>query len=449
MRKQDNAKIPQAFFIPEADHILKQRCKEALREQYRNAVAPFIQKRLEQELKWIKKCKLSSLMLLASKVIPAIESYDLEIYALPPLNGSFVAYLLGITEINPLPPHFHCPYCDYAAKWPEVADAWDCIYEETSCPRCGKHGGVEGHNLSLAALSAFAPEGDTDQTMPFSFAITAKYFYEALTIILDEVQKQTQYFKLVLKHQESAKHVISEHQAWLVPASEYENPERREQIHQAPPIPRENCIYDMVCFYPLSPQLFLTQEEMSFPLIALQPDQTRRSMDDSEMRLECAHFFLKNTNIPEWILMSEEHKAKLPEMNQALGNLHFSTLVKAQGLLSCSTLWTHELRGALNAGMITERNILVCRDDFWEFFRSYGVSDKQTRKIIWEMRHRQWDVPPRKLEMMLSKYAIPEYYREICLKTTWLCSRSSLLFDAILTMRKTRYTNYAGSFDDV
>ena len=58
MRKQDNRKMPQAFFIPEADHILKQRCKEALREQYRNAVAPFIQKRLEQELKWIKKCKL-------------------------------------------------------------------------------------------------------------------------------------------------------------------------------------------------------------------------------------------------------------------------------------------------------------------------------------------------------------------------------------------------------
>lgn len=37
------------------------------------------------------------------------------------LGASFVAYLLGITDIDPLPPHYRCPHCHYS-KFPPKAD---------------------------------------------------------------------------------------------------------------------------------------------------------------------------------------------------------------------------------------------------------------------------------------------------------------------------------------
>lgn len=59
-------------------------------------------------------------------------------------GASLVAYLLGATEVNPLPPHYHCPACHRVVFADTVSDGWDLPPKVCTCghPMRG-----DGHNL--------------------------------------------------------------------------------------------------------------------------------------------------------------------------------------------------------------------------------------------------------------------------------------------------------------
>ena len=66
--------------------------------------------------------------------------------------SSFVAYLLDITEINPLPPHYICPDCKYSDF--ESGEHCDsvCDLPDKICPVCGQELNKDGFNLSAEML---------------------------------------------------------------------------------------------------------------------------------------------------------------------------------------------------------------------------------------------------------------------------------------------------------
>lgn len=59
-------------------------------------------------------------------------------------GASFVAYLLGATEINPLKPHYYCSKCGMVIFDNSVDDGWDL--PEKICS-CGKEMQIDGHNI--------------------------------------------------------------------------------------------------------------------------------------------------------------------------------------------------------------------------------------------------------------------------------------------------------------
>ncbi len=60
-------------------------------------------------------------------------------------GNSFVAYLLGITQVNPLPPHYYCPKCKRIEFVSEVKDGFDL--SEKVCGTCGAIMQGDGHQL--------------------------------------------------------------------------------------------------------------------------------------------------------------------------------------------------------------------------------------------------------------------------------------------------------------
>lgn len=72
-------------------------------------------------------------------------------------GSSFLLYLLGITAVNPLPPHLSCPACGHMEWLPAIGitcsgkeDAFDCSIQpaERLCPSCGKAKmRADGYNL--------------------------------------------------------------------------------------------------------------------------------------------------------------------------------------------------------------------------------------------------------------------------------------------------------------
>ncbi len=59
-------------------------------------------------------------------------------------GASFVAYLLGATEINPLKPHYYCPECGTVFFDNGVDDGWDLPKKVCSC---GKEMQTDGHDI--------------------------------------------------------------------------------------------------------------------------------------------------------------------------------------------------------------------------------------------------------------------------------------------------------------
>lgn len=60
------------------------------------------------------------------------------------LSG-FIPYLLGITEVNPLQAHYHCPNCNYFERKYESNFGFDL--RENSCPHCGTNMDRDGFDL--------------------------------------------------------------------------------------------------------------------------------------------------------------------------------------------------------------------------------------------------------------------------------------------------------------
>lgn len=59
-------------------------------------------------------------------------------------GSSFVSYLLGATDINPLKPHYYCPGCKAAVFDDSANDGWDLPKKQCSC---GKAMLADGHNI--------------------------------------------------------------------------------------------------------------------------------------------------------------------------------------------------------------------------------------------------------------------------------------------------------------
>ncbi|GHU34899.1 hypothetical protein FACS1894166_12860 [Bacilli bacterium] len=77
------------------------------------------------------------------------------------VGSSFVAFLCGISEVNPLPAHYYCKHCKHV----EFVDPKQDDYHEdgydlptTICPTCGKQMEGEGHNIPFETFLGF--EGD-------------------------------------------------------------------------------------------------------------------------------------------------------------------------------------------------------------------------------------------------------------------------------------------------
>ena len=58
------------------------------------------------------------------------------------VGSSFVATMAGITEVNPLSPHYYCPKCHYSDFDSEEVKAYaggcGCDMPDKTCPVCGE-----------------------------------------------------------------------------------------------------------------------------------------------------------------------------------------------------------------------------------------------------------------------------------------------------------------------
>lgn len=99
------------LILQNANESLAKHCWRKGKSLYGNPLPNIVAERLKKELKAIARAHHSSDYLIGCMIVGESLSEGFPVSSRGLIGSSFVAFLCGITAVNPLPPHYYCPKC--------------------------------------------------------------------------------------------------------------------------------------------------------------------------------------------------------------------------------------------------------------------------------------------------------------------------------------------------
>ncbi len=138
------------------------------RELYGPELPDIVCNRIERELNSIVDNGYSVIYLIAHKLVKKSIQDGYLVGSRGSVGSSLVATLCGITEVNPLPPHYLCPKCKKAIFVKNAQDKVGPDLQDKSCPDCGVQMKKEGFNIPFEVFMGF--EGDKVPDIDLNFS---------------------------------------------------------------------------------------------------------------------------------------------------------------------------------------------------------------------------------------------------------------------------------------
>ena len=155
--------------IPDSDEQLRNKCYETAHKMYGENLPEIVSKRLEHELNCIISNGYSIMYVIASKCVLNSNAQGFLVGSRGSVGSSFAATCAGITEVNPLKPHYRCKKCAYndfdidESKYRSGYDLPDKV-----CPVCGEKLIGDGHNIPFETFLGFKGDKVPDIDLNFS-----------------------------------------------------------------------------------------------------------------------------------------------------------------------------------------------------------------------------------------------------------------------------------------
>lgn len=391
------------FAIPGAHAAMKRICKEKLQSLYgTNPPFSFVE-RLDYELSLADRGNISSIYMLLHHLSVRLRESGGKIGLRGSLGSTLISFLLGITDINPLPAHYRCLNCGYV-KFATKDSGYELPPQ--TCPCCDTLLCGDGHDIPYETCMELA-QGKQVETVDIN--VSASAWEKAVSFLVEFLGQER-----------------------IACASEWNNPVCFMLL------PEGMEFEDVTPIKELTSPVCGVRKQTVLPGYELTPALLRVILlpHDDYDRIRWLHR-LTGTK-PEDVDYSDSNIYKLfqnldtcgissfstdrsKEILQQLKDVKFSDLVRICGMTCGTGVWENNGEHLLQSHSF--RNLISARDDIFLTLSKHGITSKTAQAVMESVRKGKFcedSNQNRKITQQLLRAGVPAWYVESMRKIHYL-----------------------------
>ncbi|MDD6881994.1 MAG: PolC-type DNA polymerase III [Firmicutes bacterium] len=476
--------VPKGKFPPKiagAEETLRETCMEKAHSIYGDPLPEEIATRLDKELNSIIDNGYAVMYVSAQMLVKKSLEDGYLVGSRGSVGSSFAATMAGITEVNPLDPHYICPECKYL-EWGDM-ELYDCGIDmpPKKCPNCGAELNRDGFTIPFATFLGF--DGDKEPDIDLNFAgeyqpIAHKYvgtifgeknvfkagtvgtvaektaygyvskFYEEQGIPINKYEKDR-----LTQHCTGIKRTTGQHPGGIIivpddheiyefcPVQHPANDVKSDIItthfdyhkidenllkldilgHNVPSMIRQ--LQDMTGIDPLN-----------VPLTDRKVISIFNGIEALDIKMPDYRFTHGSYAIPEF------GTAFVRQMLDDTKPDKFADLVRISGFSHGTDVWLNNAQDYIRNGTATMREVISTRDDIMNYLMLKGIENKTSFQIMEDVRKNR-PLKESQLEVMKS-HGVPDWYIDSCIKIQYMFPRAHAVAYVMMSFRMAWYKVY-------